>query len=426
MSVPAPASCSSTSVSVPSVPVDEHYDLKCPLFSDWFVDPIALPCCGQAVSRQALHNWLIQEISENRCPMCRTDVGEFDLVSAPMLTNLNSLVDQAKRKEEESSSSVLSIEGLFAPEKKQEVKEQWKAKLHCLSSSSLNSVYQSKIGKLVISSSTGSHKFKTLLIPVIDVSGSMRSAMAQVRYSLHRIAELTHDNPHLVTNLVTYSDSAKTIVITNDRYHCKRVIDALVVEGGTSFKVAFEEIVKVCKNYVNDNTISSMVIIFLTDGQDSNTQQGNARTQLVTKLKNDLTANWSTVTNNKPFTVHTIGFTNSHDGEFLNLLGQDSDSLSNKINSLLNVIVSSNTVPLRLLSRQNSPPELKTVNASNTGEYWLNLTGYDWHSADAPLVFAISVNGQSLVEVVAEIAEDENAPQIWDEWYSNLIDDIAS
>src|SRR5665648_844517 len=176
MSVPAPSDCSSsTSTSSPSaqsVPVDEHFDLKCPLFSDWFVDPIAVPCCGQAISRQALHNWLVQEISENRCPMCRKDISEFNLVSAPMLVNLNSLVEQAQRKEQESSS----IENLFAPENKQETKEAWKAKLHCLSSSSINSVYQSKIGKLVISSFSGSHKFKTLLIPVIDVSGSMNPA----------------------------------------------------------------------------------------------------------------------------------------------------------------------------------------------------------------------------------------------------------
>lgn len=61
-----------------------------------------------------------------------------------------------------------------------------------------------------------------------------------------------------------------------------------------------------------------MVIIFLTDGEDSSVQ-ANKRMELTTSLKQEMNL---VLNNKKPYTVHTIGFGPSHDYSFLNGLRQ--------------------------------------------------------------------------------------------------------
>ena len=106
------------------------------------------------------------------------------------------------------------------------------------------------------------------------------------------------------------------------------------------------------------------------------------RTKLVHKLKTDIMKVWQ-----KPITVHTIGFTGYHDHNFLNelrLIGQegayryadpseDTDCISSKINSILDVVVSETTIPVKLLPMEKSPPII--INENNI--YWLNLTKCD-------------------------------------------------
>ena len=185
------------------------------------------------------------------------------------------------------------------------------------------------------------------------------------------------------------------------------------------------EIIKVSSQYAQDPTISSLVIVFLTDGDDSSIQK-DKRGQLVTSLKDRILDIWS-----KPFTVHSIGFGGSHDFSFLDSLrkigtiegcyryadpNEDNDSLSNKINSVLNVIGESSSVPLTLIE-ENIPPILH----SDNGIFWLNLTNYD---LTKNYDFQISVNKEEPITVTA--INNDNNHKTFQEWYSILIDQIAS
>ena len=174
----------------------------------------------------------------------------------------------------------------------------------------------------------------------------------------------------------------------------------------------------------NNALITNVVIIFLTDGEDTSIPK-NRRNELVTALKSNIKLE-------KPYTVHTIGFTNLHDFEFLDNLKKigtsegafryaephlNDDALSSKINSLLDVIVTMNSVQIKI-----TECKLDVIHSDND-KHWLNLTNTDL-SKDYTLKLA--VNNESPIEVTTNFAEDENDTKIQNEWFSYLIDEITS
>lgn len=397
--------------------LESHQSLTCPISHDWLIEPIMTPCCGNAISRDCFTSWF--ETSQT-CPVCRANLDHFNPHTAPTSKNIIDMVNEAK-----NQNVVLP---LFNQEQ-EKGKQEWTAKISRICN---NSIHQSTIGKLELINTNKKSNFKTLLIPTIDKSGSMAGgSFDQVKYSLNRIIDTTYKNDQLVTNIVSYCDRASTIEIntSNPQSHYDHVIQQLSAGGGTSFQSAFTEIVNICKKYKNDNLISSIVILFLTDGEDSSTSKGNARTQLVNTLKSNIESEWG-----KQYTVHTIGFTGYHDYTFLNelrMIGQqegaykyadpheDTDCISSKINSILDVIAITTAIPIKLLALENSPP----IVINETNKYWLNLTNYNMTH---PPQFQISIDNEDPIVITAEFTEEDNNPIICEQWFSILVDQIAT
>lgn len=381
-------------------------DLTCPLLLTLLEDPITLPCCGKSVSRAPIIQWLNQS-HHKVCPVCKSDISNFDALNCPKAVNINYMIESLKNK------SIKEVK-----------QDSWTTTISTFQNG------QTVIGKLEIRNDNESHKFKTLVLSVIDCSGSMSGGpIKQCQYSLNRMIDLSYKNKQLISNVITYHDRAKNYTIdTNELIEVYRQEAAKLGlgSGGTSFTAAFDEIIKVITLHESNSEISSLNIVFLTDGEDSSIQK-DKRGQLVTSLKDRIINVWS-----KPFTVHSIGFGQQHDSDFLDKLRkigttegsyryadpqEDNDSLSNKINSVLNVIAESSTIPLTLV-QENIPPIIH----SDNGIFWLNLTNYDLTKT---YDFAISVNNQEPIILQGKITESGN-PKTQSEWLSILIDQIAA
>ncbi len=388
-------------------------NLICPVSLELLDDPIQLPC-GHTFSRQSIIMHFDAAPVPN-CPVCKTTHYGYEPITAPKCFAIDAVVKEYKEK--------------INPKQPEKKPGNWTAKLFTIQNN--NSMNQTVIGKLEITNTDQSHKFKTLAITTIDASGSMAgNATKQCQYSLNRMIDLSYNNKQLISNIVIYHDRAKNYTInTNEPMEVYRLEASKLGQdsGGTSFKAAFDEIVKVCTTYASNPTVSSMVITFLTDGEDQ-VYPKEKRGQLITYLKENIEKVWL-----KPYTIHAIGFGAAHDSDFMNGLRkigttegcyryadplEDTDSLSNKINSVLNVIADSSSVPLTLVPNDQTPPILHQDN----GVYWFNLTGYN---LSEPLKFQISVNKEEPIELNAELA-DENDPTVKDAWYGILVDQIAS
>jgi ankyrin repeat protein len=401
-----------------SAPSNELMD---PITLDWLEDPISLGgCCGRVISRLSLTTALA---NQPNCPLCQANLSNFDAQSAPMCVNIAYMVEEAKAK-----ANPPAVEpDLNRPAK-------WKAKLFKLQRQ--NSVYQSVIGRLEITNTNQAFNFKTLLIPVIDKSGSMAgNPIVQAQYSLNRIIDLSYANPNIVSQIVTYDDSARIIPIDCSQpiEYYRQIVRQIQGGCGTSFRSAFDRIVEIATQAQSKPEISSIAIIFLTDGEDSSVGK-DQRAKLAQDLKAKLAQVWK-----RDYVLHSVGFGGGHDFDFLNCLrqigtsegayryanpGEDSDSLSNKINSLLNVIASGSAIPMKLLSISDGS-SLITIKSGENGQYWLDLTpGYDLSKVELELT--INNAQPERIAVDWEELHDDKMTELWGQWYTNLIDQIAT
>jgi ankyrin repeat protein/uncharacterized protein YegL len=384
--------------------------LKCPITFDYYDKPVQTTCCGKWISQEAFIQCFD---SYQNCPLCKLDLDENDDPrNLPIVKDLQYLCDEAKKNHYVYPTPSISQQNAL-----------YTAKIHCLT----NNVSGSMVGKLVIKSSKNLN-FKTLLIPVLDRSGSMAgSAFNQCKYSMDRLIDHTYKHKHLLTNIITYSDSATSLQISTSspESYYRNMIAGWNAGGGTSFSAAFSEIVNVLSKYKDDTTISSAIVVFLTDGEDSRVQKGN-RDSLVTTLKKQINEIW-----NKDYDVHTIGFGGSHDSDFLDKLrkitvakegayrfadpNEDTDSLSIKINSILDVVSASMIIPIQIIKC-----DLKVLGGEHT-EYWVRLTPFD---CCEPRTITINISGEEH-SILLSIDEDQNDPKVWDQWYTHLTDKIV-
>lgn len=415
------------------------WDLMCPILLDWLEDPIIMGCCGKAVSKIPLHE-CVKDLDDKRCPNCNRNISNFDILNAPVSLNILNIVKRFKE------SNPIYPSNLNSKQKKK-ISPDWEGKIDWLEPNS-KTAYQTVLGKLKLTCTDNKFNFKTLLIPVIDKSGSMGgNPISQCIYSLGRIIDLAYSNPNIITNIITYNDSASSILIntaqTIESY--KMIVNGINAGGGTSFTAAFNEIVKVCEELI-DPTITNVTVIFLTDGEDSSTNKAN-RSKLINLLKEKLDG---VITNKSIQTqIHTIGFGNSHDYDFLNGLRQiskiegayrfadpkeDSDSLSNKINSILSVIESTSNIPIKILS---CPYE---IIYSDCPVYWLDLTkciGKSISEFDIQIQIGSDINNDNndnngnngnmennIFNIRCNFNEDENNNLVWNEWYTHLVDEL--
>ncbi|CAH6419002.1 Ankyrin repeat protein [uncultured virus] len=394
-------------------------DLQCPILHDWLEDPVTLPCCGKAISRIPL----LQSIEHNpSCPLCRDPLTTEAAENLPTSVNLAYLVEDARKV------------GLPPVQPKEESKDSWKAKLSLLKDE--YGTLKSKIGQIEISNDQT--VYRTLLLPVIDRSGSMSNKpMEQVHYSLRRLLDLTYAHRNLATTVIAYDDKVESHEITTvtPRSYFENIFNNIGARGGTSFGAAFKEIVRIAALNANVPDITSMTILFLTDGEDSSVPR-DRRHELVQSLQEELRKVWisslpNTTGSIKDFVIHSVGFGSNHDYNFLNSLrligtqegayryadpAEDDDILSGKINSILDVISQNSCIPLKLLATE----DIEIIGGANS-KFWIKLHP-GWNTENG-LIASFSLDNQAPILVECEIEESSD---LWSTWYSKCIDDIAS
>lgn len=397
-------------------------ELLDPISLDIMKYPISLPCCGRIISRDSIANSLK---TSSDCPLCKSSLVNFNPNNVAKCINIAYQIEEYHK----NNPQVVAASGNINNNT-----NNWNATIEYIVTG--NTKYQTVIGELSVTNPAFKN-FMTLLLIVVDKSGSMSgSPIKQCQYSIKKIVDLTFRNTNLITVIIPYDDRASSILVDkiNGVQYYDQVINTLPISmGGTSFRAAFDEIVKVCKTHTINDTISNMITVFLTDGQDS-----IGKTEFANPLKTQIQSVWT-----KPFVIHCIGFGQGHDFEFLNKLrrvgtsegaykfadpSEDNDSLSNKINSIMDVITESSVIPVQIKETNNSLPIISGEN----GKYWVNLTKYVLNKS---YDYVVSVNGKEPQTVtVSEIKPydgngngnegDNNKMQ--SKWYSYLIDEIAS
>lgn len=452
--------------------------LICPILHDYYENPITLPCCGKTISRDPLISYFDSN-GINVCPCCRSNLDYFDPVNAALSRDMMHLVEQAQKADTSnaSSSNVSGSSGSSnssasgssdassssqKADGKREAKEaKWSGKIIKLQNEF--GPFQKVIGKLEIKNTNNAFNFKILIIPVIDESGSMSgNPINQARYACQEVLNVVYRNSSLETSIVSYESTANTINVDKKQPidQARAAVNRIGRGGGTVFRSAFDHILKIAEQSQKNPEISKIVIIFLTDGEDNTA--ANARGSLAASFGNEIKAVWK-----RDFTVHTVGFGGSHDFSFLNALRmigteegayryanpqEDTDSLSKKIYSILQVIASSGSIPIRLISNDGNIPILH----SDNGKYWIDLTpnesfpgGYD---NLATYKFRISTstsssssggnssnssnassdanpqapNAENEFEVEVGFEELHDYKETWEQWYSYLTDQIST
>ena len=310
--------------------------LTCPITLEIIEDPVQLPCCGKSVSRIPLKQSL--EIVQT-CPLCRQDLSNFDINTAPTNRTLLAIVDSIKL----SNSP-------------KEVKDhQWSSNFEWIDK---NKPY---IGKLSLNVIRANFKTKkSIFIAVVDKSGSMSGKpIEQVKTALEHIIGLTSLKVSSIeTRIILYSSTASCLPIMND----KSILDFLINEikkikgnGGTNFLAAYDKISDNLESLREDaENIDSVSIAFLTDGQAQNdkSQLTYALGQIFEPYKKLF-----------KIIVHSIGFSSNCDKELLEKMrtagtnegtfryaepNDNSDALCNKLTDIFSLSEKASTIKIHV------------------------------------------------------------------------------
>lgn len=132
---------------------------------------------------------------------------------------------------------------------------------------------------------------------VIDQSGSMRPAFGQVIAAAQYMAGEAQGESHGI-DFVLYSERAFRTSIAAD-------LMSMRASGGTCFGAAFSQI----RSFVEEHPLgANLAVVFMTDGQDTRTENLPQKTQDLAEFLR---------TSGRQITVHAIGFTASHNRQFL-------------------------------------------------------------------------------------------------------------
>jgi ankyrin repeat protein len=257
--------------------------------------------------------------------------------------------------------------------------------------------------------------------------------ISQVQFCIDQL--LANQNPNLNISIVKYQS-------THEIIHIPRGIKQSVplgVYGGTSFKAAFDGIIKVLVHHAADALITSADVVFLTDGQDGANPQ--ARQTQMTEFRASIQRVWG----GRPITIHTVGFGTSHDFAFLNqirVLGseegayrfadpaENDDVLSQKINGVLAAVCQKSSLPITGLVL---PAGLEVINSDDMtsgghggGIYWVNMSRFQpLELATEPLRFQLA--GQEGHEHQSLITlSGKYTPGLDEEWFGYLSDKLAA
>lgn len=384
-------------------------ELQCPITLDWLEDPVCVPCCGRAFSRAAL----VSHMSTSYvCPMCRGDLSTIDPLAAPRNTVISNMVEIARTGTVGTSISTSTV---LAPAPA----PAWVSK-NVLILNEGDNTEGAVISQLQLVCNDRSVQLqsnnKTLLILVVDKSGSMSgSPIDQVRYALTRIMQAVNNSTNVKLVIIAYDDTFREI--SNPA--------TLGASGGTSFSAAFNGICNTCQN---NSAVKNAVVIFLTDGEDSRVPK-DRRSELVSDLRRQLRTHWPQET--KKMVVHAIGFGASHDFAFLDAIrkvgteegayryadpSENTDSLSAKINSIADTIVSSSRVPVEITIDGET---IKT----DLIDGQINLWRKPVEPASSHCILKCGDSDPISLDLEIVHSCDRN---LWVKWYSKLTDDLIA
>ncbi|EFC38207.1 predicted protein [Naegleria gruberi] len=360
---------------------EEHDDLLCPISRELLEDPIVVPCCGRAFSRQSLANYF-STIEYRTCPCCRGNLDEFDVESAPKNVNLASLIDQV----------------LNPNNSNQKVEQVEEKSLFRIEVEHLIDLDDHDIGvaELTIHVNDPSLNPKpTLFIALADVSGSMQGRpWEQVCTSLKHFAQQSFNNPAIICRMVAYESSAKEIDMKGTLQSIIRNIETAFTGGGTDFASAFQLACTIITRESGQDRenlpFGNVVITFLTDGEDFSKVGKPGGLQYLSEEINRVYRG--------DITIHTVGFGSHHNLELLDNIRKvgtiegayryanyddNNDVICGKLTSIFDSVSSSSTVSadivlpegMKMLSASGSNPSVDSniyrinvpVNSSGKG-----------------------------------------------------------
>jgi uncharacterized protein len=405
-----------------------EYDLKCPVTLDFFEEPIRVPCCKRFFSKVGL----VGSLEQNQlCPHCKADLSEFDAKLAEVDMTIVNLVESFLG----AKQQVKIIES---------VPQEWSVSISPVKD---RAGQEFGVGQLQISLEKSQFTVKpTLLIAIIDTSGSMLEAFSQVKTALSYMVSISETNPNVNIVLIPYSHCATIVPLTNDSVENKLIVDALKVGGGTCFKKAFEKLQTVLKSYTcsddadavgKPNNVGSATVVFLTDGCDYDSNM--TKDQLVMMLRDIVNESW-----HGPITIHSVGFCQNCDKNLLedirvsgNIEGVfryaepgklDDDTLCHKLQALFSVVTEGSSVKLTV---DLGPNKLTTIDGSDqiTIQFAVDQnqrgTNAMWIRGDFQSSTSIRISSplEENSELAVETKMGDN--KLYDRWLSYQTDRIA-
>ena len=432
-------------------------DLTCPISLEFFDDPVSVPCCGKAFSRQTLIEHINTVDYDIKCPSCNGNLENFDIHNAPKNVILASLVEEIVKMAQNNIQPVTQpqIQQNNTINKKNEnLEPEWKCIINHLTDEDDNDM---PVGELKLSlQNAGFAPRPCLFIVVVDQSGSMSGKpWQQVQSALIHIMRQTYSNPHVKTVVVSYSNIADVINTNDTLSNVENRIKMMNAEGGTSFPTAFQKVKTILSGYeckddsISPNNVSGAVITFMTDGEDGS---GKSNDVLTSMFKESIESNWT-----GPYSVHTVGFGSSHNFDLLEKMrkigtnegfyrysdnNDEGDALCGKLTAIFDVVSSSSTIPVTIQTQENySFYEKNKFDLTTTFQFPINDDGNGslkkWiripiNRLDEELKLNIKArvgkNGEEMnitLQSKIQYCTADIKKQLFNRWIINLVDEIA-
>jgi len=367
--------------------------LKCPITLELFEDPISTPCCGQTFSRKAL---IGQFALRTECPLCRSNLSNFNPVTVPRNVMIADLVNDVK-----NGPKIATIS-----------KEIWSGSRKLIVDRSGKYTGESFV-ELFLENSRFAVQ-PTLFIAVCDRSGSMSGApWAQVEGALLHMIALANTSKLVDIAVVMYDSGAEIINVQNVT---KANIRSLFTGGGTNFDAAYDKMFEVLRGS-GGGRYSSAVVAFMTDGQVGQNER------LIAKLKNMV----ETCSFGSPIVIHTVGFGQGCDKPLLEGMrlsgtsegmfryaepGDDPDTLSMKISGIFDQVLRASTASISV----NGKDVRITIDEFHKG------TWSDWTKESLDSLHVVTTEHD--IEVKLDVFEGDDT--LFQKWISHCVDDIAS
>jgi len=175
-----------------------------------------------------------------------------------------------------------------------------------------NDEYLMKLEAWTIDETNGKSQDAEFIV-IVDRSGSMGGKpWEQVQQALIKILELTKNEANINVKTISYNHVAQFLQLSGDTNSDTKTINAIRSSGSTNFVDVFEKLSNMFKSKEIDPS-KAYFIYFMTDGEDTCNNEKEIM-KAKEKLQTDIELSGAAAV------VHVLGFSDSHDEEFLESL----------------------------------------------------------------------------------------------------------